>query len=179
MGVPFECDLCQFWNVKKCDPILSKGSDGYTLLGIRQVNLDVCGSRAPRTVKANLNRLVVNCRSAEFTFELSDYLPQLGWPYVEDRVGMAIALKCLVTARKQAEGTGYNVDTLYAQDEKRVRATTCVTSGEWFLGAKYRMGQIRRQDKAFTPDIVHALDKIAQDLWDNSLDEAEKKGWRN
>ncbi|KAL7521108.1 hypothetical protein ACHAWX_005798 [Stephanocyclus meneghinianus] len=37
------------------------------------------------------------------------------------------------------------------------------------------MGQIRCQDKAFTLDIFHALDKIAQDLWDNSLDEAEKK----
>ena len=61
-------------------------------------------------------------------------------------------------------GRGYNVDTLYAQDEKRVHATTCVMSGEWFvrfkLGAKYRMGQIRRQDEAFTSDIIHALDKV-------------------
>jgi hypothetical protein len=37
------------------------------------------------------------------------------------------------------------------------------------------MGQIRRQDEAFTPDIIHALDKIAQDLWDNSMNEAEKR----
>ena len=37
------------------------------------------------------------------------------------------------------------------------------------------MGQIRKQDEAFTPAIIHALDKIAQDLWENSLDEAEKK----
>jgi hypothetical protein len=202
MGVPFECDLCQFRNVKKRNPVLSNVADGYTLLGIRRVNLDVCGSRAPRTVKANLNRFVADCRSAEFTFELSDYLPQLGWSYVEDRVGMAIALITLNaslrpgryanhlqydTMRKtptwfrhaHSAGRGYNVDTLYAQDEKRVHATTCVTSGEWFvrfkLGAKYRMGQIRRQDEAFTPDIIHALDKIAQDLWDNSMNEAEKR----
>ena len=76
-------------------------------------------------------------------------------------------------------GAGYSVDTIYAQDEKKVHVTTCVTSGEWFvrckLGAKLRMGQIRKQDEAFTPAIIHALDKIAQDLWENSLDEGEKK----
>jgi hypothetical protein len=35
MGVPFECDLCHFRNVKKRDPILSDPEDGYTLLCIR------------------------------------------------------------------------------------------------------------------------------------------------
>lgn len=47
MGVPYECDLCQFRNVKRRNPILSNESDGYTLLAIRRVNLDVFGSRAP------------------------------------------------------------------------------------------------------------------------------------
>ncbi len=202
MGVPFECDLCHFRNVKKRDPILTDWADGYTLLCIRRVSLDVCGSRAPRTVRANLNRLVTDFQSADFSFGLQNYLPQLGWPVVEDRVGMAIALVTLNaslrpgkytnhlqydTMRKtptwyrnvHTAGVGYNVDTLYAQDEKRVHATSCVTSGEWFvrfkLGAKYRMGQIRQQNEAFTSEIIHALDEVAQDLWDNSLVEAERK----
>jgi hypothetical protein len=59
-------------------------------------------------------------------------------------------------------GARYTADTLYAQDEKRVHTTLCPTSGEWFvrfkLGAKYRMGQIRHQNEAFTLDIIHALD---------------------
>jgi hypothetical protein len=44
------------------------------------------------------------------------------------------------------------------------------------LGTKLRMGQIRKQNKAFTPDIIHTLDiKVAQEMWDKSTDEAEKK----
>ena len=188
--------------MKKRDPILTDLADGYTLLCIRRVSLDVCGSRSPRTVRANLNRLVTYFQSADFSFGLPNYLPQLGWPVVEDRVGMVIALVTLNaslrpgkyanhlqydTMRKtptwyrnvHTAGIGYNVDTLYAQDEKRVHATSCVTSGEWFvrfkLGAKYRMCQIRQQNEAFTSEIIHALDDVAQDLWDNSLDEAKRK----
>ena len=62
-------------------------------------------------------------------------------------------------------GEHYNTQTLYAQDEKKVHATTCVVAGEWFvrfkLGMKLRMGQERRQDEAFTPAIIHALDAVA------------------
>jgi hypothetical protein len=76
----------------KRDPILTHPEDGYTLLCIRRINLDVCGSRAPRTVKANLSRIIRDYQSAEFAFGLTNYLPKLGWPVVEDRVGMAIAL---------------------------------------------------------------------------------------
>ena len=202
MGVPFECDLCHFRNVKKRDPILSDTEDGYTLLCIRRANLDVCGSRAPRTVKANLNRIVADYQSAQFAFGLTNYLPQLGWPVVEDRVGMAIALVTLNASLRPGKyarhlqydtmrktptwyrnaytaGVGYCADTLYAQDEKRVHATSCPTSGEWFvrfkLGAKYRMGQIREQNEAFTSEIIHALDKVAQDEWDNTTEEVERK----
>jgi hypothetical protein len=137
-------------------------------------SLHFCGSRAPRTVKANLNRIIMDYQSAEFTFGLTEYLPRLGWPIVEDPVGMAIALVTLNASLRPGKyhvqhlqynsmqktptwyrnayktGARYTTDTLYAQDEKRVHATLCPTSGEWFvrfkLGAKYRMGQIRHQN---------------------------------
>lgn len=202
MGIPFECDLCHFRNITKRDPELTNPKDGHTLMCIRRANLDACWSRATRTVRANLNRVVADTRSAEFSLELYDYLPHLGWPEIEDRVGMAIALVTLNASLRPGKyanhlqydsmrktptwfgsahsaGTAYMVDTLYAQDEKKVHATSCVTAGEWFvrfkLGAKLRMGQIKKQNEAFTPTIVHCLDKIAQDMWQSSEDDDEKK----
>eukprot|EP00956_Cyclotella_meneghiniana_P019574 scaffold33694_cov98-Cyclotella_meneghiniana.AAC.1 len=202
MGIPFECDLCHFRNINKRDPELTSSKDGHTLMCIRRANLDACWSRAESTVRSNLNRIVMDTQSAEFTLELYDYLPKLGWSKLEDRVGMAIALVTLNSSLRPGKyaghlqygsmrktptwfnnvysaGSQYMSDTLYAQDEKKVHATNCVVAGEWFvrfkLGAKLRMGQIRKQNEAFTPAIIHALDKVAQDVWDNSVDEDELK----
>ena len=178
--------------MNKRDPELSSTKDGYTLMYIRRANLDACWSRATKTVTSNLNRIIMDTQSAEFSLELHDYLPELGWPKLEDRVGMGIALVTLNASLRPGKyaqhpwyrnayesGSNYMVDTLYAQDEKKVHATNCVVSGEWFvrfkLGSKLRMGQIRKQDEAFTPAIIHALDKVAQDTWESSKDEDEKK----
>jgi hypothetical protein len=65
MGVPFECDFCHFRNVKKQFPILSDPENGYTLLCIWMASLDFCGSCAPRTVKANLNRIIMDYTSRQ------------------------------------------------------------------------------------------------------------------
>ena len=40
MGIPFECDLCQFRNVNYRDPIHGNSKDNYTLLCIRREILD-------------------------------------------------------------------------------------------------------------------------------------------
>lgn len=49
-----------------------------------------------------------------------------------------------------------------------------LNGGDWFvrfkLGTKYQMGQIRKQNEAFSPDIIHALEKVVQDLWENVTD---------
>ena len=172
------------------------------LICIRRAILDALWSRASSTVKANLSRIVRDYQAADITFGMTDYLPQLGWVTLEDRVGMGIALVTLLASLRPGKytghlqydsmrrtptwfknvytaGMGYNVDTLYAQDDKKVHATSCVTAGEWFvrfkLGTKFRMGQIRKQNEAFTPAIIHALDKIAQEMWEKSTDEAERK----
>ena len=76
-------------------------------------------------------------------------------------------------------GKHYNTETLYAQDEKKVQTTTCVVAGEWFvrfkLGMKLRMGQERRQDEAFTPAIIHALDAVASNRWNLATEPDERK----
>ena len=156
----------------------------------------------PNSITSNLSRIIADTQSAEFSLELYDYLPKLGNAELVDRVGMAIALVTLNASLRPGKyaqhlqydsmrktptwfrnayeaGSNYIVDTLYAQDEKKVHSTNCVVAGEWFvrfkLGSKLRMGQIRKQNEAFTPAIIHALDKVAQDAWTNSASEEEKK----
>ena len=41
LGVPFECNLCPFWNVCGRDLLLGNHRDQFTLTSICQVQLDV------------------------------------------------------------------------------------------------------------------------------------------
>jgi hypothetical protein len=90
MAVPFECDLCHFRNLKKKDPNLSDFQDIYLLTAIRRANLDACWARATKTVKDNLSRHVRDYNDAVtvFGFRGENFLPQMGWPVLEDRVGI-------------------------------------------------------------------------------------------
>ena len=76
-------------------------------------------------------------------------------------------------------GSAYNTETLYAQDKGRVQSSTCPTDGEWFtrfkLGAKLRMGQIWKQNEALMPDIIHALDHVAEEEWNLAEMEGDRK----
>jgi hypothetical protein len=76
-------------------------------------------------------------------------------------------------------GAAYSQLTLFAQDERKVKTSTSPTDGEWFqrfkLGAKLRMGQIRRQNEAFTPGIIQTLDRVAEEEWDAAIPEVEKE----
>ena len=201
MGIPFECDLCHFRNLTHRDPIWGHPRDENMLTNIRGAVLDASWSRATGTVTANLRRIQLDYRAAESMFDIRDPLPHLGNPELRDRVGMGVAITTLHSSLRPGKysghlqydsmrktptwfgnvwrsGVAYITDTLYAQDAKRVRATTCPTAGEWFtrfiLGAKYRMGQIRKQNEAFTSDIIHAMDKITEELWVVAESEEEK-----
>lgn len=121
---------------------------------------------------------------------------------MEDRVGMGVALMTFHSSLRKGRyaetlqfdtmrktptwyghmhhgGSAYNTETLYAQDERRVRSSTCLTDGEWFthfkLGAKLRMGQIRKQNKALTTDIIHSLDHVAEEEWNLAKTEGNRK----
>ena len=71
------------------------------------------------------------------------------------------------------------METLYAQDERRVQSSMCPTDWEWFmlfkLGAKLQMGQIRKQNEALTLDIIHALDHVAEEEWNLAETELDRK----
>jgi hypothetical protein len=186
MAVPFECDLCHYWNLKKRDPDLNFAQDVYLLTAIRRANLDACWARAAKTVKDNLSRHVRDYNDAVnvFGFRGENFLPRMGWPVLEDRVGMALAVQALHVSRRPGKydttiqyatvrkthswftnaymaGREYTAAALFARDEKRVHVTTSPTSGEWFSrfkrGMRLRMGEIQIQNNAFTSEIILAL----------------------
>lgn len=101
MAVPFECDLCHYRNLRKRDPDLSDHQDVYLLTAIRRANLDACWARAAKTVKDNLSRHVRDYNDAVKVFGLrgENFLPQMGWPVLEDRVGMSLAVQALHVAQ--------------------------------------------------------------------------------
>ena len=57
MGILFECDLCQFRNIKDGDPIHGSSKVNYTLICIRQLILDAFRSQDTSTVSGNFRRL--------------------------------------------------------------------------------------------------------------------------
>ena len=58
MMIPFQCEVCHFWNIMLSDPI-SSWSNGMEMLGLmRQANLDFFWSCKMLTVKSNLREAV-------------------------------------------------------------------------------------------------------------------------
>jgi hypothetical protein len=193
MAVPFECDLCHYRNLRKRDPDLTDHRDVYLLTCIRRAVLDACWARRPGTVSSNLARHIRDYDTVR-TFGLrgEDFLPKLGWPVLQDRVGMALAVQAVHISRqpgRHAEhiqfstvrkthswytnaytaGMEYNTAAMFVKDEKKTYVTTSPANGEWFTrfkqGMKLRMGEIRIQNNPFTSEIVLALDKVCEEVW--------------
>ena len=203
MEVPFECDLCHYQNMRKKNPDFSMPRDAYLLMVIRRANLDACWARASSTVGGNLRRAVLdNLEAAVRTgLEGSEMLPQLGWPKLEDRVGMAGAVQTLTASLREGKyaghlqpdsarrtrswwnnaygaGSGYVADSIFTNADKKVVESTSPLNGEWYTrfirGLRLRQGEIRKQDLPFTSKIVLALDKVCEIKWRWAKDVKEK-----
>lgn len=134
--------------------------DEYTLTCIRRANLDAMWARATSTVRANLSRIKLDYGIAVGVFAIADPLPNLGWPRLEDRVGMGIAIMTLQSSLQPGKycqhlqfdsmrktptwyghmhrgGTEYSRLTLYAQDERKVKTSTSLSDGEWFRDSNW------------------------------------------
>ena len=202
MGIPFECDLCHFWNMNKRDPVPGHPKDKYTLLCIRRANLDAMWSRETSTVSANLTRLRRDYTDAMEVLSLGDPLPILGTNDLEDRVGMACACITLNASNRVGRhqrtiqwdtmrktptwysnayeaGEGYGTEAIYSNNDKKVYASSAPTASRWFprfmLGTKRRMGVCRKQNEAITVNQVMAVCEIAERDWSLSQSSAERK----
>ena len=204
MGVPFECDLCHYRNMRKKDPDFGNSRDVYLLMVIRRANLDACWARASSTVSGNLKRAVRdNLETAVRTgLAGSELLPALGWPKLEDRVSMAGAVQTLIASLREGKyaghlqpesarrtrswwnnaykaGAGYLSDSIFTSGDRKVVETTSPLSGDWYTrfirGLRLRQGEIRKQDLPFTSKIILALDKVCEIKWRWASGEEEKQ----
>jgi hypothetical protein len=91
---PFQCDLCHFRNIKKCDPF---SSDLRLLCGIQRANLDPFWARRPGTVKSNITLMfrIVKVQEEDHGMPRGHmFRPQVPHP-VEDTFGMMTAVVLL------------------------------------------------------------------------------------
>jgi hypothetical protein len=94
---PFQCDLCHFRNIKKCDPFASDLKDLNLLCGIRRANLDAFWARRPGTVKSNLTLMLRMMKVQEESHGIPRgqiFRPQGPHP-LEDTFGMTTAVVLL------------------------------------------------------------------------------------
>ena len=168
MGVPFECDLCSFWNVVDRDPIITDGQDEFTNTAIRRVLLNVMWAWEPDTVASNWSRSKrdYNMTMNNLSLDFCTILPVLGNPGVGDRVGLGVALTTVLallrpgrnstnvqfdTNRKKQTwyanaydaGENFSCKTVVGLDQKKQYLLMGHTFGKWFSrftrGARLRM----------------------------------------
>lgn len=202
MSIPFECDVCHFRNITGRDVDWGNSRDIYTLTCIRGASLDAMWSKEKDTVEGNWRRMRLDLKNALPKLSVGPLFPKMGNPEVEDKVGMNIAVITLNTSLRPGKHAG-NIqwdsmrktptwyahahqsivggeeESIYAADNKKMYATSCPTRSRWFsaflLGAKKRMGVIRKQDEALTVKQLLALLDIAEQDWQAATDPAEKK----
>ncbi|KAL7530941.1 hypothetical protein ACHAXR_005111 [Thalassiosira sp. AJA248-18] len=119
---------------------------------IRRVNLDTMWSRETNTVSSNLSRLQQDYRKSML----------LGHDNVRGRAGMKCALLTLNASLRAGKYADHLHERAVFAAYKKLMCmcmSEAPTSSKWFpslmLGAKRRMGIIRKQNEALTSDDSH------------------------
>ena len=204
MGVPFECDVCQFNNVYKRAPNFNKRQDRYALLVIRRVSLDVMWSREPSTVEGNLSRARLDYSTTQGAFDFPRPLPLLGRSEVSDPCGMQIAMQTIhMSLRKGRHAATLQVDTMrrtrtwissaYRAGEGAFnhgatlasshRGVLYITDGpvhsEWHHrfeeGYRKRMGIIRKQNEALVVGQLLVMLTVAEEDYQKATSAAVRR----
>jgi hypothetical protein len=193
---PFQCDWCQFINVKKRRPAGLPGDDVLALC-IRRANLDACWSRETSTVAQNLWQFQRVLKSSLLLGTNGGYTSRGPFP-VEDTFGMEIAAHHLL---RSLDG-GRNAQHIQFQTMRQLRShfsnfyhttpygvgmatagadgsnmffSNSPTNSYWFkrfmLGSHRRMGDIWVPDRALTIDeLLKALELLEEDWVDYAHD---------
>jgi len=185
--VTFQCELCHFRNIQGKNPSARKARDYDMLCHIRRANLDAFWSREPKSVQNNVKEARRSEQTAD-RFGIDSMTPPMGPFPLKDSVGMKAAL-CVLdrsqdTGRYEAKvqpntyrkvqsaisnitraGVAGLGDTVGAHEKKKVWVSSAGTHQHWFSrfrqGIKKRTGEVIRQDKAITIDVlVTALDGL-------------------
>ena len=103
MGIPFECDLCQFRNVNERDPIHGNSKDNYALLCIRQAILDAFWSQDTSMVSGNFRRLRREYFDSAEALNIRRPVPIIGTDEFRYIVGMGCAIQTLEYLRRKGK----------------------------------------------------------------------------
>ena len=159
-------------------------------------------SRETSTVSGNFRRLRRDYYASDATVSIKNPVPTIGENTVKDRVGMGCSLHTMVamlqkglyqdhaqweTCRKTPTwytnayeaGEGCGEQAIYSNHDSKVYASTAPTSSRWFprfmLGAKRRMGVMRKQNEALTVEQLMAICELAEKDWQAPKSESERK----
>ena len=188
--VPFQCETCHFRNIYQRDPVRML-SDEEALDFIRDANIDAFWGREESTVSSNL-REGIRMEKTMKGLGMPSATPPMG-PYpLEDVFGMKMAVAILDRSldpglyeenvqwdtfrRLRSAGTNISQagcgglsDRVGAFESNKLWISKVVTHQFWFgrfmLGVHKRVGTVRRPDKDFPIDVMHAIDAILEHEW--------------
>jgi hypothetical protein len=177
----FQCDLCTFRNLKLRNP---SEQDAVLMSCIRQVNLDALWGREVATV-GSTKRAVDQMLKIWNELGVEPMLPALGPFPVEDKMGVAVAIAMIMKSRKPGRyadhqqfetirklRSGFTNVYLCSKaeteelhtvggDSAKHSLSKCPTHSLWFerftKGCLSRMGQIVKQDRAISVEVMLAL----------------------
>ena len=189
----FQCDLCQFRNIKARNPHEGNHQDDWLLVCIRRANLDAFWSRRPSTVDGNAREIARSLKiCATFGIDSPVQDVRRGPFPLKDIQGMGVA----VTMLHRSLDEGRNSRTVQFDTVRGLRSaysnfvhttvygtgaatltdgrsksifTHCPTFGLWFSrfcqGCHERMGDVRVQDQALSIDEALELQDVLEEAW--------------
>jgi hypothetical protein len=176
----------------KRDPVDGSQGDDFVLESIRRANLDALWAREPSTVAGNV-RKVRRALDLSAAHDMPPPFPPLGPFPVEDVLGYGAALVMLWDSLDQGQYADYKQFStirklksaisnvweasaiggartlcLSSEDRKKISEfSTGPTQSRWFKrfreGSKARMGEIVKQNKALSREILHAMLEVARE----------------
>ena len=189
--VPFQCELCHFRNIYGREPEVHNLKDKEFFVFARRANLDAFWSREPPTVRNNLKELN-RMKKTEERFGFNCTTPPLGPFPMKDDLGMKAAVAILdrsldkgtygpyvqwatfrklmggVTNTSQASVGGLG-NSVGAYERNKMWISTSVSHQFWFsrfmVGIHKRVGEVRRQDEAFTIEVIQEVKRLLEVEW--------------
>jgi hypothetical protein len=191
---PFQCETCHFRNIYHRNPSARSSTDQEAQVFFRRASLDAFWSRAPSTVKGNLNEGKRNQRFEE-RMGVPCLVPKMGPFPLSDSMGMMSAAAILdrsldpgrseryvqwdtfrgtrsfLTNATQAGVSGLG-ETVGAYEKNKMWISNVVTHSFWFSrfmeGLHKRVGEVRHQDEPITIEVLKEIEVILESEWSNA-----------
>jgi hypothetical protein len=198
---PFQCNLCHFHNIMRRDPIQNLPQDLHIQKLIRRANLDTLWAWEPNTVQTTLSLARQGASiAASLGFKDKLFKPMRSFP-VDNLFGMGEAIDMLQSSLRpgrndtlvqfgtvqkfrssfsnihHASVQGLQASVM-AKDTRKLTVTNCPMYGEFFKrfvrGMHKRMGEIMKQDRALSLDILFVIFQALEQDWSTATAEDER-----